>query len=115
LHAAWWKNIVLDGVAGHGRHPEWAVLWSALVVGVGYWVFHSRNNMEPYKNEDAARPYKAFWYSLDLFAPVINLEAANVWRPKDDCRWRVRYMRVQKILGWLLVPLGVAAWTGILK
>jgi hypothetical protein len=114
-HVAWWKNLVLDGVAGHGRHPEWAVLWSALVVGLGYGIFYSRNSMDPRKDEDAARPYNAFWYSLDLFAPIINLEAANVWRPKDDCRWRVYYMRVQKILGWLLVPLGVAAWTGILK
>jgi hypothetical protein len=67
--------------------------------------------MDPYKQEDATRPYKAFWYSLDLFAPVINLEVANMWRPKDNYRWGVRYMRVHKIMGWLLVPLGVAAWT----
>ena len=39
--------------------------------------------MEPCQDKDAKRPYKAFWYSLDLFAPVINLEVANVWRPKD--------------------------------
>ncbi len=115
LHLAWWSNIGLDGLVGYGRHPEWAVLWSMLVVGIGSWVFHSRNCMDPRKDEDATRPYSAFWYSLDLFAPVINLEAANVWRPKETYWWCLLYMRVQKILGWLLVPLGLAAWMGILK
>ena len=112
---AWWKNIVLDKVTGYGRHPEWSMLWSMLVVGIGSLVFYKRGVMEPYKTDDAARPYNAFWYSFDLFAPVINLEAANVWRPKETDRWRTLYMRVQRIMGWLLVPLGLAAWTGILK
>jgi hypothetical protein len=115
LHLAWWSNIGLDGLVRYGRRPEWAAIWSMFVVGIGYWVFRRRNCMDPRKAEDATRPYSAFWYSLDLFAPVINLEAANVWRPKDTYRWLLLYMRVQKILGWLLVPLGLAAWTGILK
>jgi hypothetical protein len=35
--------------------------------------------------------------------------------PRRD-RWRSRlYMRVHGILGYLLVPIGIAAWTGIIK
>jgi hypothetical protein len=115
LHAAWWKNIVLDVIAGHGRHPGWAVLWSVGVIGFGYMVFHGRDTMTPQKPEDSDRSYNAFWYSVDLFAPVINLQAANVWRPIDSSRLRLFYMRIHSMLGWLLVPIGLAAWTGILK
>lgn len=60
--------------------------------------------------------YNAFWYSLDLFAPVIDLEAATAWRPnKLEHRFLYHYSRLHRILGWVLVPIGAAAVTGIAK
>ena len=59
--------------------------------------------------------YNAFWYSLDLFLPIIKLGEADVWTPKDNRRWANLYRKVHIIIGSLFVPIGLAAWTGIIK
>ncbi len=59
--------------------------------------------------------YNAFWYSLDLFLPIIKLGEADVWTPKDNRRWALFYRKVHIITGSLFVPIGLAAWTGIIK
>jgi len=59
--------------------------------------------------------YNAFWYSLDLFLPIIKLGEADVWSPKDDRRCAIFYKKVHIIIGSLFVPIGLAAWTGIIK
>jgi hypothetical protein len=57
----------------------------------------------------------ALWYNLDLFLPIIKLGEADVWTPKDDRRWANLYRKVHIIIGSLFVPIGLAAWTGIIK
>ncbi len=71
--------------------------------------------MEPQQPEDASRSYNALWYSLDLFLPLIDLQAASAWQPKQDRRFARNYMRVHRIFGWILIPVGLAAFTGIIK
>lgn len=58
--------------------------------------------------------YSAFWYSLNVFLPVIDLHAEAKWVLRKELRWVVLYWRLHMILGWLLIPIGVAAWTGLL-
>lgn len=53
--------------------------------------------------------YNAFWYSLDLFLPIIKLGEADVWTPKDNRRWANLYRKVHIIIGSLFVPIGLAA------
>jgi hypothetical protein len=61
-------------------------------------------------------PTALFGYSLDLFAPVINLGVAKGWNlGVDTHRWRGVSMRPQILLGLLIVPLGLAAVTGLVK
>ena len=72
--------------------------------------------METKKPEDAARykgTYKPFWYTLDSFLPIIRLDEADVWIPRQG--WRVWWKYVHTILGNLFVPIGLAALTGIIK
>ena len=54
-------------------------------------------------------------YSLGLFLPVVDLEMSKVWRPGSDRRWARHYMRLQILLGWILVPLFAAGLTGLVK
>jgi hypothetical protein len=56
-----------------------------------------------------------FWYSLDLFLPIIELGEREKWEPNDNRRWAISYKRVHAIIGHLFVPIGLAAWTGIIK
>jgi hypothetical protein len=112
---SWLWNLILEKVVGYGRNPERAWYIGLAVIAVGYFVFRRRQGMTPRKPEDESRPYSPFWYSVDLFAPVINLKVADTWEPARG-RWFARnYMYVQRILGWILVPIGIAVWTGILK
>ena len=109
-----------------------------------------------------ALKYSRFWYSLDLYLPVVDIHASEMWVPvwpndsrrvrfrdypkfaglivwsivkrglkfvpilnnlrptsreveqvKDKVRWH--YMHVHALLGWILIPIGLAAVTGIVK
>jgi uncharacterized protein YjbI with pentapeptide repeats len=116
LHApARLASWTLDVLVHHGRAPG-RVLYVALgFVIFGMTVFWRRRDVEPCNPEDKHRTYNAFWYSLDLLVPAIDLEAAKIWRPRKDSRFRYHYAQVQRIAGWILIPIGLAAITGIIK
>jgi hypothetical protein len=52
---------------------------------------------------------------MDLFLPLVKLQDAEMWKPRDD-QWFARFWsRIHTILGWALIPIAVAAWTGMLE
>jgi hypothetical protein len=59
--------------------------------------------------------YNPLWYSIALFLPIVELEDVKIWTPNPKCTWRRLYMRLHVILGYLLIPIGLAAWTGLIK
>ena len=115
----WWKVLMILFV-GAGYFPAFAVAWSAIVIGVGAFLFRPEL-MVPADAEAAGgkkgaeRDYSRLWYSLDLFAPVIELGVRKKWGPHPDQKWLLAWMRVQMILGWIIVPIGLVALTGIMK
>lgn len=116
LYKAW--NWIQDVLVGYGRHMEKLLLWSTLFVAAGFLVFRREAGMKTKKAEDAelyAKRYRPFWYAVDLFLPFLSLGDAEIWTPNDDRRWANVYKRVHIILGHLLVPIGLAAWAGIIK
>lgn len=110
------KNFILYVLVGYGREPQRAFYWSALVVLFGWLVaFRNREDVEPRDIKDEHRPYDPFWYSLDLFLPIATLEAADVWMPRQSSRARRYYAGVHAVLGWILIPIGLAAITGLVS
>jgi hypothetical protein len=81
----------------------------------GMVVVRQRDRVELQKPENPPWNYSPFWYRLDLFIPFVDLQAANIWMPKQDCRFTRLYVRLQKIFGWILIPICLAALTGIIK
>jgi hypothetical protein len=77
--------------------------------------FFAPKKMEPQRPEDTLRVYSRFWYSLGLFLPFVDLQSDKVWKPKADQIFLRNYMRVHILLGWILVPLVLAALTGLIK
>ena len=74
--------------------------------------------MERQKKPEEGEPkrfYYAFWYSLGLFLPVVNLQTTELWKPKAECNFLRHYMRVHILLGWIFIPIVVAAITGLIK
>jgi uncharacterized protein YjbI with pentapeptide repeats len=110
----WLGSYFLDWLVGYGRRPWQASIPCAIVVALGCVLF-SPKKMEPQKPEEAPRTYSRFWYSLNLFLPVVDLQAGKVWKPKADQTFLRNYMRVHIMLGWILVPLVLAALTGLIK
>jgi hypothetical protein len=109
------KNFLLHWLIGYGREPQWAFYWSVPVILFGWFVFRSRDFVQAKEEKNDRRPYDPFWYSIDLFLPLSTLQAADVWIPKQDSRFRRYYARVHSILGWILIPIGLAAVTGIIS
>ena len=115
---AWTLSVFQDAVAGYGKNLQNLLYWSLGFLAIGMLVFRSEKGMRP-KDWNRARQYVGryhpFWYSLDLFLPIIKLGEADVWTPKDNRRWANLYKKVHIIIGSLFVPIGLAAWTGIIK
>jgi hypothetical protein len=94
------------------------LLWSTVFIFIGFLVFRREADMKTKRRDDAdmhKNKYSAFWYSLDLFLPVMHLGDADIWTPKDERRMALLYKRFHIIIGALFVPIGLAAWTGIIK
>jgi hypothetical protein len=116
---AWGWSFFQDILVGYGKRLKNLLYWSLGFLVIGTLVFRSEKGMR-LKDEKKDAPhylgrYNAFWYSLDLFLPIIKLGEADVWTPKDDRRWANLYRKVHIIIGSLFVPIGLAAWTGIIK
>jgi hypothetical protein len=110
--------IVLDKsqaiFLGYGRFPEPPLLWSVSFVILGVLPSRDTFRMEKSSNnviDDA--PYSRFWYSLELFLPVVDLDMAKNWRPKKT--GLRTYARIHQLAGWILVPVSLAALTGAIK
>jgi len=113
-----WLGQTLVGIlAGYGRDPKRSLIPCLIVVLVGWIAFADKTKMEATEEKFKDRRYNiwyAFWYSLDVFAPIIDLEAAKIWSPASGQTLRWLVFRLERILGWLLVPIAIAAFTGFL-
>jgi uncharacterized protein YjbI with pentapeptide repeats len=64
---------------------------------------------------DPDRRYNRLLYSLSVFAPVISLEVQKDWQPRRDDRLTWGWLRVQQLLGWVIIPIGLVAFSGLAK
>jgi hypothetical protein len=124
-------SYLLDWLVGYGRRPWQAGIPCAVLVALGCVFFsprkmelqksedvpkgYSGKKKEPQKSEHAPRGYSRFWYSLGLFLPFVDLQTVKMWKPKDDQTFLRNYMRLHILLGWILIPLVLAALTGLIK
>jgi len=71
--------------------------------------------------------FVAFWVSLKIFLPMIDIIAGNEWEPTHQkvtiSKRKIgpfpitysRFAACQRILGWFLIPMGIAYMFGFLK
>ena len=103
---------------GYGKLLVRALLWGLLFIVIGCIVFWREKGMETQNVNDAEKyrnRYHPIWYSLATFLPIVNLPDASIWTPKLDRTLARFYLRLHIIFGYLLIPIGLAAWTGIIK
>ncbi|MBN2328944.1 MAG: hypothetical protein JXR73_17525 [Candidatus Omnitrophica bacterium] len=108
----WFINGFLGWAAGHGRHPERVLLISFLIVMFGVVFVFRASRMTPVDSSGEALRHR-FWYSLDLFLPLVDLQMARQWTPRSN--WARHYQRIHTLSGWIFVPLFWASLFGWLK
>jgi hypothetical protein len=141
----WWWSLFLDLFIRYGRSPDLAFLYSLFVVVFGSIVFWRKDGMRPTASDappqiktpshipktlprwmrmqmmasqtksNALVDYNPIWYSLDLFISIVDLRMAEDWEPSPERQWARAYMRIHIILGWVLIPIGLLALTGVIR
>jgi hypothetical protein len=109
----WLSSGTLDLLVGYGRRPWKAAIFCIGFVALGCFLF-SPKKMEQQRPQDAPGAYNRFWYSLGLFLPVVNL-GADIWKPKADYTALRNWAHFHALAGWILIPIVLAAITGIIK
>jgi len=109
---AWAWSYFLEQFVGYGRSPERAIFWSVIIIGFGCVMFRP-HRMEPQNSEHHGRKYSPFWYSMDVYLPVIKLHDAEIWKPREEYVLTNVWRRIHTVLGWALIPIAIAAWTGM--
>ncbi|HME45546.1 MAG TPA: pentapeptide repeat-containing protein [Syntrophorhabdales bacterium] len=73
------------------------------------------------KDKDMPGLASAFWVSVRTFLPV-EIPAGSRWKPSTRAMWQgplsmtyETFATFLKLFGWILVPVGVAGLTGLLK
>ena len=131
---------LLKVTIAYGHRPLLAILWSVMVVAIGWGVTRVAKNagvMRQTWPENTPPPpaspnenLQPFLYSIDVFVPFVNLHQEHYWWPDAnaigraeflgipfECRgWMVRsYLWAQIIAGWLLSAIFIAGITGLLR
>jgi uncharacterized protein YjbI with pentapeptide repeats len=89
-----------------------AGILSIIIVLVGFLVFRPGPPimmLKDPKEKDMNLEYSSLWYSIDLFAPVLNLDVASHWIPDPNCRLRSSWWFIHRFLGWALLSSAVFA------
>ena len=70
---------------------------------------------------------EAFWVSLNTFLPVVEIPSGADWKPSSQDIWKTQtqwgilgikcttFATLLTLAGWILVPVGVAGISGLLK
>ncbi len=117
----WVWSWILQGTIGFGYRSHWAFGWSLFFVIVGALFFRAGYHagyLVSVKAASASLPeFSSIAYSLDTFLPIINLHQEEFWMPAGygGGRWLQAYYWLHICLGWALITLGVAGFTGLIR
>jgi len=132
-------NLFLGVTIRYGYQPALIILWMALFVLAGSWVFsqvYSSCLMAPSKERiyldkqqfqcsngiwNLPQEYPRFHavvYSLDVFFPVVDLQQKAYWQPTDATPKGLAYRGyfwAHTVIGWLLTGVAVAGLARLVK
>jgi hypothetical protein len=114
LSGAWLWSWFLDIFAGYGQRPVFAFGWSGLVIVIGTLIFRRKEDMLPVEQDNVQLEYNPLWYSFALFLPYIDLGIASKWEPNPARKWARNYKYIHMMLGWILAPIALLTFSGII-
>lgn len=117
----WLWSWILQGTIGFGYRSHWTLGWALVFVVLGAFLFNAGYRagflVPPKPDAKTVSEFSAIGYSLDAFLPIINLHQEELWVPSGfgGGRWIQYYYWVHICLGWALITLGVAGFTGLVR
>ena len=111
----WLWSWFLYIFSGYGQRPDFAFIWSAMVVALGAIVFWREQDMVILDQSEARPPYNPFLYSFALFLPYIDLGIASKWDPKPNRPFASFYKHIHRLMGWVLMPIALLTFGGIIS
>jgi hypothetical protein len=128
-------NWFLDKAIQYGyqtwRALVWLVVLYGAIVAISFIAQHHVNAIVPAKDTARIHPmpsalhctsgYPCFYpagYGFDTVVPIINIHQAENWRPNSNVAWGDICLWCSwsgTVLGWLLVTLAVAGYTGLAR
>lgn len=114
LSAPWFWSWFMYLFSGYGQKPVLAFVWSALVIAIGSFVYRKEDGMEIVDDEVVIPAYNPILYSFDLFLPYIELGIADKWDPKPERKAAWLYKSTHQLLGWVLMPIALLTFGGII-
>ena len=112
----WFLSWFLLIFSGYGQHPEYALGWGILIVILGALIFWYKGGNETSSGQEASKLFiYCLLYSFALFFPFALFEFARKWEPKSDQTLFVLYKQIHKLLGLVITPTAVLAFSGLIK
>jgi Pentapeptide repeats (9 copies) len=111
----WFWSWFLYIFSGYGQRPDFAFIWSALVITIGAIIFRQEKDMVILDDSEAKPSYNPVLYSFALFLPYIDLDIASKWDPKPERKFAGIYKHVHRLMGWILMPIALLTFGGIIK
>lgn len=111
------ETVFLDWIIGYGYKTSRTLAWSAGIVVMGFIVFTIfSSHLVPVKTGVTLPSLNELFYSLDLFLPIVNLHQEENF-VLNVGSWDILsiYYWLHIVAGWVLVTLGIAGLTGIVK
>jgi hypothetical protein len=107
-------NFFLDWTVGYGRQP-WKAFVESLALILIWGALCHRCMIRKTPHQRSPHLGLALFYSLNTFLPIIDLGASDLLEYRPGKEWFHYLIALEKILGYILVPLWTMALTGLIK
>jgi len=126
---------ILGVTIGYGYRSGLALLWSLIIVSIGWLFFELAYIFGLMVPSSLGIPtdslhsagwrlppnyprFQALFYSLDAFLPIVDLHQERFWLPDAGKPWGATlwlYLRLHILAGWVFSTLFVSGVTGLVK
>jgi hypothetical protein len=109
--AVWFKVVFWDFLAGYGRKP-FRIFWAALAIVILGAFYYDPRYLTEINWPQKSRFYGLlgrFLISFEQFTPMVDLGMQKKWQPASISGRFSVFIYFQRLAGWVLVPIFLAA------
>ena len=112
---SWFWSWFLFLFSGYGQRPIYALGWSVAIILLGAWVFQNKDDFKALERGKDKPKFNPVLYSLALFIPFFEFGFDKNWDPKPTRTSILIYKQIHRLLGWIVAPIALLAFSGIIK